>query len=87
MYEQNASGLVKRFASLCNAHTVLLCPTEKRAIAWIQKPVCRKGEKGPGQSSPSTKSQLEPSRDGETMRRGKEESIQDVMKEDQRPTE
>jgi hypothetical protein len=33
------------------------------------------------------KSQLEPSRDEGTMRRGKEESIPDMMKEDQRPTE
>jgi hypothetical protein len=33
------------------------------------------------------KSQLEPSRDGENMRRNGGEPIQEVIKEDQRPTE
>ncbi len=46
-----------------------------------------RGKKGPGPPNPSKKSQLEPCRDGETMRRDKEESIPDTMKEDQRPTE
>jgi hypothetical protein len=45
------------------------------------------GKKVPSLPSSSKKSQLRPSGDGETMRRDKEESIQDVMKEDQRPTE
>ncbi len=49
--------------------------------------VCRKGEKGPSPPSPGKKSQLEPSRDGETTKRDKEESIPDAMKEDQRSTE
>jgi hypothetical protein len=46
-----------------------------------------RGKKGPGPPRPSKKSQLEPNRDGETMGRGKEESIQDMMEEDQWPTE
>jgi hypothetical protein len=46
-----------------------------------------RGEKGPGPPSPSKKSQSEPSRDGETMRRGKEDSIPDVMEEDHQQTE
>ncbi len=45
------------------------------------------GKKGPGPPSPSKKSQLEPSRDGEIMGRGKEEPIPEVMKEDQQSTE
>jgi hypothetical protein len=46
-----------------------------------------RGGKGPGVPSPGTKNQLRPSKDGETMRVDKEESIPDAMKEDQRPTE
>ncbi len=46
-----------------------------------------RGEKGPGPPSPSKMSQLEPSRDGETMRRNKDESILDAMREDQGQTE
>jgi hypothetical protein len=45
------------------------------------------GKIGPGPSSPGKKSQLEPSRDEGTMRRDKEKSISDSMKEDQRPIE
>jgi hypothetical protein len=45
------------------------------------------GKKGPGLPSPGKKSQLRPSRGGETMRGDKEESIPDAMKEDQQPTE
>ncbi len=44
-------------------------------------------KKGPGPPSLSEKSQLEPSRDGETMGIVKYESIPDVMEEDQQPTE
>jgi hypothetical protein len=40
------------------------------------------GEKGPGQPSSGKKSHLEPSRDGENMRRDREEPILDVMEED-----
>jgi hypothetical protein len=42
---------------------------------------------GPGPPYSGEKSQLKPSRDGENMRRDREEPILDVMKEDQRPTE
>ncbi len=45
------------------------------------------GKKGPSPPSLGRKSQLEPSTDGETMRRDKEESIPEAMKEDQRPAE
>jgi hypothetical protein len=68
-----------------------VCPTEKQAVAWIQsilELVCRKGgNAGPGQPHDEKKSQLEPSRDGENVRRDREEPILDVMEEDQRPTE
>jgi hypothetical protein len=48
----------------------------------------RKGaDAGPGPPNLKEKSQLETSRDGGDMRKGGEEPIQDVMKEDQRPTE
>ncbi len=46
-----------------------------------------RGEKGPSTPGPGKKSQLEPSRDRETMRRDKEEPVLDAMKEDQWPTE
>ncbi len=42
---------------------------------------------GPGPPCSRVESQLGPSRDGENIRRHKEGPIQDVMKEDQRPTE
>ncbi len=57
-----------------------LCPTEKCAVAWIQsfpEPIYRKsGGKGSGLPYPGEKSQLEPSRDGENMRRDIEVFIQ-----------
>ncbi len=45
------------------------------------------GGEGPGPPYPREKSQLEPCKDGENMRRSVGESIPDVMKEDQRPTD
>ncbi len=45
-----------------------------------------KGVEGPGPPCSGEKSQLEPNRDGENMRRDREEPIPDMM-EDQRPTE
>jgi hypothetical protein len=42
---------------------------------------------GPGPPSLKEKSQLEPGRDGRGMMMNKEEPIQDVMQEDQQPTE
>ncbi len=46
-----------------------------------------KGGKGSGPPNLGKKSQLEPSKDGETMGRDKEEPILDVMEEDQRSRE
>ncbi len=46
-----------------------------------------KGEMGPGLPSSGRKSQLEPSREGENVRRDREEPILDVMKEHQQPRE
>jgi hypothetical protein len=45
------------------------------------------GSERSGPPHSGEKSQLEPSRDGENMRRGGREPIPDVMKKDQRPTE
>ncbi len=45
------------------------------------------GRGGRSPPSPGKKSQLESSKDGETMERDKEEPIPDVMEEDQRPTD
>ncbi len=42
---------------------------------------------GPGPPTRGGKGQLESSRDGENVMRGKEEPIRDVMREDQRPIE
>jgi hypothetical protein len=42
---------------------------------------------GPSLTNLKEKSQLEPSRDGGDMGKGKEKPIRDVMQEDQRPTE
>ncbi len=42
---------------------------------------------GPGLPCSGEKSQSEPSRDGENMKRGREEPILDMIEEDQRPTE
>jgi hypothetical protein len=47
----------------------------------------KEGGEGPSPFYSREKSQLEPSRDGENMRRDREEPIPDLMKEDQRPTE
>jgi hypothetical protein len=47
----------------------------------------KEGGEGPSPPYPGEKSQLEPSRDGENMRREREEPIKDMMKEDQRLTE
>jgi hypothetical protein len=47
----------------------------------------KEGNAGPGPPYSGKKSQLEPSRDGENMRKEREEPILDVMKEDQQPTE
>ncbi len=47
----------------------------------------RGADAGPGLPNLKEKSQLEPSRDGGDMGKDKEEPIQDVMQEDQRPTE
>jgi hypothetical protein len=45
------------------------------------------GGEGPGPPYSGEKNQLEPSRNGENMRRNVEEPIPDVMKKDQWPTE
>ncbi len=63
-----------------------MCPTEKRAFAWIQgflEPVCRRGGTQ-GWAAPlwGKKSVGTQQRWGK-MRRGREESILDVMEEDQ----
>jgi hypothetical protein len=67
-----------------------LCPTKKRAVVWTQyflnRSMDRVGE-GPGPPYSGEKSQLEPSRDWENMRRNGGESIPDVMKEDLQPKE
>ncbi len=47
----------------------------------------RGADAGPGPHNLKEKSQLEPSRDGGDMRKGKEEPIPDVMQEDQQQTE
>jgi hypothetical protein len=47
----------------------------------------KEGGEGPSPQNSGEKSQLEPSRDGENMRRDREDPILDVVKEDQRPTE
>jgi hypothetical protein len=46
-----------------------------------------RGEKRPGPPSSGRNSQLEPGRDGETVRRDREKPITDMMEEDQWPTE
>jgi hypothetical protein len=46
-----------------------------------------RGDEGPGRHYSRDKSQLEPSRDGENMRRNGGEPIPDVMKENQLSTE
>ncbi len=69
---------------------LFVCPTEKQAVAWIQRIlelVFIGGDAGPGPPCFGEKSQLEPSRDWENMRRDREEPIQDVIYEDQRPSE
>ncbi len=66
------------------------CAQQKnRQLPGSRAPLNRSAESRecvPGPSCSGEKSQLEPSRDGENMRRGREEPIQDMMKEDQRPT-
>jgi hypothetical protein len=47
----------------------------------------REAHTGPGTPYLEEKSQLEPTRDGGDMRKGKEEPIRDVVQEDQRTTE
>ncbi len=47
----------------------------------------KEGGEGPGPPYSGEKCQLEPSRDGENMRRYGGEPIPDVMKKDQQPTE
>jgi hypothetical protein len=47
----------------------------------------KEGGEGPGPPYSREKSQSEPSRDEENIRRDREELILDVMKEDQRPSE
>jgi hypothetical protein len=44
-----------------------------------------RGRKGHSPPNPGKKSQLEPSRDGENMKRDREEPIPDMVKEDQWP--
>jgi hypothetical protein len=57
----------------------------KLAVVWIQYFLNRsmdRGGEGPSPPYSAEKSQLEPSRDGENMRRNGGEPIPDVMKED-----
>jgi hypothetical protein len=58
-------------------------------VAWIQsflELVYRGGGIGGQVRLTLGKSQLEPSRDGENMRRDREDPILDVIKEDRRPS-
>ncbi len=67
-----------------------MCPTETGSCLDPELPgtgLQGKGEEGPSPSLSGEKSQLEPSRDGENMRRDRAAPIPDVMNEDQRPTE
>jgi hypothetical protein len=65
----------------------ILCPTKKWAVDWIQSFLEQVYRKRGVRAYPGEKSQLEPSRDRENMRRDREDPIPDVMKEDQWPTE
>jgi hypothetical protein len=60
-------------------------------VAWIQsflEPVFgQEGVEGPGPLYSGEKRQLEPSRNGEDMRRNGGEPIPDMIKEDKQPTE
>jgi hypothetical protein len=58
-------------------------PGSKASQNWSTE----RGDAGPGPPHSGKKSQLEPSRDGENMRRDREEPILDMMEEDKRPIE
>ncbi len=63
---------------------------ESEQLARSRAPWNRSGEGGsckPGPPNLKEKSQLEPSRDGGDMRKGKEEPFQDVMQKDEWLTE
>jgi hypothetical protein len=66
-----------------------LCLTKKWAVSWFQSflevALQKEGGEGSGPPYSGEKSRLEPSRDGENMRRNGGEPYPDVMKKDQGP--
>jgi hypothetical protein len=66
---------------------VVICPTKGTGAEIPGTGLQIEGGEGPGLPRPKKKSHLEPNRDGKNMMTSKGESIPDVMKEEQQPTE